>query len=211
MNKEQIVVTKAWASSAFAVLVAVFVWGDSIGFQSSRLTGYSLFPLFGLLAFGLMWSHFITAALRMYLKVDKAVIKDYYEITSFFVILFLFAHPGILIWSLYRDGFGLPPNSYLHHYIAPGLAWAALLGTLSWLAFMAYELRRKYQQKSWWKYIAYASDAAIVAVFIHGLKLGRHTHTGWFQKVWYLYGLTLAISLIYMYYLKFNKPKNVKG
>jgi len=131
-------------------------------------------------------------------KITTKNITNYFNVTGWIFLAAIFLHPGLLVWQLWRDGFGLPPESYLKHYIAPGLEWAALLGTLSFLIFLSYELRRWYSGKSWWRFVVYASDIAAVAIFIHSLKLGTTLQTGWFRAVWISYGVMLIIALMYL-------------
>ncbi len=206
MNKQQLQFF-AWGLSALTVLLAVYAWGDSFSWQFARFSLYRLFPLFGLLAFGLMWAHYIVAVTRLHFKLDKAIVSGYFELTSFVVLLALILHPGLLIWQLWRDGLGLPPGSYINNYVAPGLGWVALLGTVSVLVFYAYELRRLHEERSWWKYVQIASDIAIVAVFYHGLRLGMQLQDGWFRIIWFGYGLTLVLALGYIYYRKLGLSK----
>jgi len=195
----------SWGTAALSVLFVKAVWIDSYGWSFWTSGNYRLFPFFGLLAFGLMWSHYMTAAARILLKVDKSEVKDYFEITSLVVLFAIILHPGLLIWQLWRDGFGLPPQSYLENYVSPPLKWAAILGTISFVIFIAYEFRRKFKNKKWWVYVQAASDMAMVFIFIHALKLGRNLQSGWPLVVWSGYGLTILIALGYIYMDKLKK------
>lgn len=194
----------AWGTTLGAVLVVFVAWGQYLGWNMDALSVYTLFPLFGLTAFSIMWSHYIVAAKRKYLGFPKEVTKDYFEKTSWAALVAFTLHPGLLIWQLWRDGMGLPPNSYLT-YVGPALKGAVALGSISLLIFLAYEFHRKFGKKSWWKYVQYLSDVAMFAIFYHGLKLGGNLQSGWFRYVWYFYGLSLVISIIYIY---FGKQKN---
>jgi hypothetical protein len=189
----------AWLLSAVVTAAAVIAWGQLLHWRFEHLSTYQLFPLFGLLAFSIMWSHYIVAALRTYLGVAPEKTHQYFEMTSFVVLLALVLHPGLLVWQLWRDGFGLPPNSYLQHFVAPSLHWAATLGFVSLLLFLAYELRRLYGNRSWWHFVGYGSDVAMLAIFFHGLRLGDNLQIGWFRALWFVYGVTLAGALIYVY------------
>lgn len=73
--------------------------------------------------------------------------------------------------------------------------------------FLTYELRRWFDKKSWWKFVQYASDVAIVLIYIHSLNVGSLLQAGWLKTVWIFYGITLAASLGYMYYRKFQPAK----
>ncbi len=207
MKKETKLVILAWKLTAIVVILAFVAWGQGIRWQFAGLSTYSLFPLFGLLAFSLMWSHYVMAALRMHFKIDSAVTKQYFEVTSLAVLAAILLHPGLLAWQLWRDGAGLPPNSELN-YLGPDLKMFILLGMISWTIFLVYEFRRKFKTRSWWKYVQYANDGAMVLILIHSLNIGSNLQTGWLKGVWYFYAAGLAVSLIYIYQKKLaTKPK----
>ncbi len=181
-----------------ACLLAVLAWGDTYAWHLPPINAYLIFPLLGLLAFSIMWSHYVAGALRQLAGLDKAVLSRYFETTSWAVLVLICLHPGLLIYQRFRDGYGLPPTSY-ESYVRPGLSWLTLLGTASLLVFLAYEFRRKYRQQSWWHYVQWASDAAMVAVFYHGLRLGGQLQRGWFHYVWLFYGVSLIMVLLHNY------------
>lgn len=186
----------AWGTSAVAVGLAVLAWGQGYGWKANST--YQLFPLFGLLAFSLMWSHYFASALRLYLKQEKTVLNSYFEATSLLVLIALLLHPGLLAWQLWRDGQGMPPASELN-YVQPALKGAVIIGMISWLVFLAYELRRKFKALRWWRYVQYASDVAMLLIFTHALRLGGQLQEGWFRGVWFFYGASLLIVLLYIY------------
>ncbi len=121
-------------------------------------------------------------------------LEHYFRFTGYVVLLAIVLHPGLLIYQLFRDGYGLPPSSY-EHFVAPGLAWVTLLGSVSLLCFLSFELHRWYGQRNWWKYIIMAGDGAMVAIFYHGLHLGTQLMNGWYRAVWLFYGLSLLLVL----------------
>ena len=205
MSNKQLKVS-AWAISVAASTIAVIAWGQTYDWQLANLTIYQWFLLFGLLAFSLMWSHYIAAALRSQVGADKAVLKSDFEATSGLVLMAILLHPGLLGYQLWRDGLGLPPGSY-KAYIGTTLYIWILVGLLAWITFMAYELRRKFADRNWWKYVELANRLAMVLIFLHALKLGSHLNSGWFVYVWYFYGLTLVLSWFYIDSLK-RKHKN---
>jgi len=188
----------AWGTSAVSVAFAFIAWGQSFAWDFSFLSLYMLFPLFGLVAFSLMWSHYVTAALRQYYKLGKEVTKSYFEATSALVLAAILLHPGLLGYQLWRDGMGLPPASELN-YLPNSKDFYILIAMLSLFIFLGYELRRWFEERSWWKYLQYASDIAIILIYIHGVNVGTRLQQGWFRAVWAFYGLTLAASLTYIY------------
>lgn len=190
--------TAAWATSAAVCLIAIITWGRDYGWHLLPINLYVIFPLFGLLAYSLMWSHYIAGAMRELLGLDKQVLKRYFESTSLAVLVLICLHPGLLIYQRFRDGYGLPPHSY-ETYVAHGLGWVTLLGTASWLVFIAYEFRRVFGKRPWWHYVEWAGDAAMLAIFYHALRLGQQLMNGWFRYVWWFYGLTLIAVLARKY------------
>lgn len=149
------------------------------------------------------------ASLRTLSGYDRKVLQTYSEVTSFVVLICILLHPGLLSWQLWRDGLGLPPGSEWK-FVGEGLKVAVTLGMISWFAFLAYELRRWYAKKSWWKYVQYASDIAMLLIFYHALRLGSQIRHGWYRGVWWFYGLTLVASLIYIYYTKYQSRQVAK-
>lgn len=199
MNNKNIVKVCSWLLSLVVVLLALLVW------SSERLTGssvtiYKLFPVLGLVAFSLMWTHYIVGAIRRVMKVEAPVVGQYYKYTSWLVLALILLHPGLLIYQLNKDGFGLPPKSYLTVYAEPVMKFAIMFGTISLLIFLAFEFKKKFGKKSWWKFIEYAQILAMGLIFYHGLTLGRELSVPWYRVVWFFYGVSLISALIYNYW-----------
>lgn len=199
MRKEQVVKFSSWGLAGFVVALAALVWaGERL--DGSKLTLYEIFPLLGLAAFSLMWSHYIVGAVRRGLSLEAGVNRTYLRVTGFLVLLLILLHPGLLIFQLNQDGFGLPPASYLEVYSEPAMKFAIMLGTISLLLFLAFELKRRFHNHSWWRFIEYAQVLAMLLIFYHGLSLGRELSEGWYRVVWYSYGVTLLLSVGYTYW-----------
>jgi hypothetical protein len=191
-------VLAAWSLATMVSLLAVLVWGHTYGWHIFPINSYQLFPVLGLLAFSIMWSHYMAVALRTWLNLDQKVLAAYFRVTGYAVLVLICLHPGILIYQRLRDGYGFPPHSY-ETYVAPGLGWVTILGTASLLVFLAFEFRRVFGERSWWRYVADASDVAMLAILYHGLRLGSQLQRGWFRGVWLFYAITLVAALIYKY------------
>ena len=183
------------------VVVAIIAWGNTYGWRLVPVSAYVLFPLFGLLAFSLMWTHYVVGFLREVLGIDKTRLARYFSVTGWFVLVLILLHPGLLIYQRFRDGFGLPPHSY-ESYVAPGLGWVTLVGSASWLVFMAFELHRFYGDRPWWHWVQDASDPAMLAIGYHSLRLGTQLRSGWFKYVWWFYITVLTLILVRKYALR---------
>lgn len=198
--------------SAFGWLLVVVVctlgfiaWGNDFNWEITPLNAYLLFPLLGILAFSIMWAHYVAGAIRDYFEFNSTSLKSFFQYTGYAVLILICLHPGLLILQRFRDGYGLPPGSY-ESYVQPGLGWITVLGSVSLLAFLAFELHRVFGKRSWWHWVLTAGDIAMLAIFYHGLRLGGQLyHRGWFQTLWVFYGLILIVILGRKYYLLYLK------
>jgi hypothetical protein len=197
----------AWGLSLVTAALAFIAWGQDYLWQLADLSTYQIFPLLGLMAWSIMWSHYMAGSLAQLIGLSGEVLKSYYKWTGLAVLWLICLHPGLLIYQRFRDGHGLPPGSYLS-YVAPGLKWLVVLGTVSLLIFLAYEFHRWYSQRRWWHFVAEAGDLAMLAIFYHGLRLGSQlSQSDWFRTLWWFYGFSLIAVLIRSYYIKYFKPK----
>ena len=196
----------AWGLATFVSGLAIAVWGREYNWALLPINAYQLFPLLGLLAFSIMWSHYITGTIRELLNINKSVLSKYFRLTSYVVLILILLHPGLFIYQRFRDGYGLPPGSY-ESYVAPGLGWVTMLGTVSLLVFIAFEFHRLYGKRSWWRYVADASDFAMLAILYHGLRLGGQLQQGWFRYVWLFYAVSLVAVLVRKYILRIKNAK----
>lgn len=183
-----------WLLAGFVVVSAVAVWLQSREL-GENITIYDVFPPLGLTAFGLMWTHFVMGALRRYSEAPKRARDVYMTVSMGIVLALIILHPGLLWLGLYLDGFGLPPISYLTAYQSQLLA--VLLGSLGLTIFLAFELKRWFGRKKWWRFIEWAQIIGMTAIFFHALQLGNELRTDWYALVWWLYGITLLIAIIY--------------
>jgi hypothetical protein len=194
---KQHVVRFAWVLSIVATGLAVLTWAQHVGGSISHLSVYQIFPVFGLIAFGLMWTHYIVGALRTYYGIDKEKLSLYMRTTFVVVLVALLMHPGLLTWQLWRDHFGLPID-----YVAPDMRLYVILGEVAWITFLLFELHRFYKERTWWHWIERASDVAMILILIHAYKLGPSLLPGWFRLVWIFYGLTLIAAISYLTYTR---------
>jgi len=204
--KTQRMVVFAWGLSALVGVLAVLAWLPSYSLGLDGASLYILFPLFGLLAFSLMWTHYIVGALRRLAGVEKQPLKQYFAVTGWATVIFILLHPSLLIFQLWRDGDGLPPGSYLN-YVGPALKWAMVLGTLSFLVFLSFETKKWFDNKGWWPAVEYANVVAMFAIIAHSLALGSNLQRGWYRYVWLSYAISLLVGVGYIYYCQAKEAK----
>jgi hypothetical protein len=203
----------AWTLGLAVSVTAIIAWGTNYHWKFLPFDAYRTFPVLGLLAFSLMWTHYIIGALRDMQAVDPELMRSYFRYTGYAVLVLVCLHPGLLIYQLFRDGAGLPPGSY-EHYVAQGMGWITLVGTASLLVFLSFELHRFFGKQPWWHWVVDASDAAMLAIVYHSLRLGSDLHRQvWFRYVWWFYAVTLFAVLVRKYALRLtnNKPGQLTG
>ena len=191
------IVYAAWLISFLVSLAAFAAWLQGFNGKVS-INNYSLFPFFGLLAFSLMWVHYIVGALRRYFMVDKEILKNYYKLTSVVVLIAILLHPTLFIYQLWSDGRGLPPESY-RYYVAASAVWAVLLGTIAFWVFIVFETKKFFENKPWWRIVEYSQILAMALIYIHALKLGGEVQTDWYKILWVFYGLSFGAAVSYIF------------
>lgn len=192
-----------WLLGGIAVILPSIAWFSRANL--GELTLYDVFPPLGLIAFGLMWTHFVMSALRRYAGVAGKKRDVYAVISMGLVLALILLHPGLFFLALYMDGYGLPPQSYIEAY-STQLGFLAL-GTVGLMIFLAYELKRFFGEKKWWKYIGALQIVGMIAIFIHAIGIGSDLAMDWFMVVWIFYGITLAAAIVYTEVDKRNKAK----
>jgi len=207
-NRERIIQISSWVLGGFVTMLAVNIWSQQ-RLGGSALSVYDYFPLLGLSAFGLMWTHYIIGSIRRLAEVKKSVNTLYLNVTSWVVLVLILLHPLLLITQLRQDGFGLPPGSYAARYGGPGMKLAILLGTISLGIFLAFELKQKLKNKTVLKVLEYGQTLAMFLILYHGFTLGRELSVDWFKSVWYVYGLLLVASVVYNFIFDHRSKKSI--
>lgn len=196
-------------TSLLATLVlgtCAFAWWQGVRGEVGR---YELFPLLGLMAWGLMWTHYVSGSLKRYLGLagDEAVLRTYTRVTGIIVLALILLHPALLYSGLFEDGLGLPPFSALAAYTTSGTRAALVLAWLSLPIFLAFEFKRRYGSRSWWRSIEYANMAAMLLIFFHAFLIGGELVSGWFRLAWIGFGWLLVMSFVYNYWYDKQRRK----
>lgn len=181
-----------WKLFAVVVLVSVFGWWTLSDIQLGELTAFQLFPLFGLLAWSIMWTHYALGGVRLLRSFPKN--KLYSRISAVLVLVFLLLHPGILAWKMWDVTGLLPPESF-YAYVGPAMKATVIAGSISLVIFLAFDVFEYFHKKPWiqrqWKWISLSQMVAMTLIFIHALRLGGDLQSGWFQFWWILLGALL--------------------
>jgi fatty acid desaturase len=183
----------AWGIFAASVLLPVTVWGNNRSWDFSSLSLYGFFPLLGLLAWMIMWTHYVNGALQIK-NPDLKKPKYYSRVTAYIVLGAILLHPGLLALAQFQNGQGLPPSS-LYSYLGDAAVIAVMFGTISWAIFLSFEYFDRNRNKPWVKkaglWISISQTIAMILIFIHALRIGGDLNTDWFYAVWLAYGALL--------------------
>lgn len=190
-----------WGLGVAAVILPSLLWLSRT--KLSDLTLYDVFPPLGLVAFGLMWTHFVMGALGRYASIERKAGGAYMTISMGMVLALILLHPGLFWLALYLDGYGLPPASYMQVY-ASQLGFLTL-GIIGLTIFLSYELKRFFGRKRWWRYVEWAQVIGMAAIFFHAIGVGGDIRGSWFLIIWVLYGLTLAAAVAYSRFIYKSK------
>lgn len=184
----------AWLLFCVVVLVPFVHWADTLA-PGKPLNAYTVFPLLGVWAWSLMWTSYVHGTLSM--VSDRFVRSPLYgRVTGVLVLMLLMAHPGLLITGLLVDTGEDAPGTVLL-FGGEGEGVFVVLGMAALVAFFVYEVLDRLDLKARmgrrWRWVGLAQIAAMTAVFVHSLALGRHLdEAGWFRH----YGVALGALLL---------------
>ena len=191
-----------WILGVGVMFAGFLAWFQNMGNTFNIVSLYQVFPILGIWAWSIMWTHFAIWELR---RLKPVLPKNalYSKVSGILVFLLLLLHPGLLAIEQFRQGEGLPPASY-YAYAGEASAWLIMLGSLGLTGFLFYEVVSRFQKnekvkKMWWL-VNITQTVAMAAIFTHGLKLGGDIHGGWFRTYWIWLGLMLIPCLLHAHW-----------
>jgi len=197
----------SWITAATLPFLGLLAWGTDVSWDVTALNAYQWFPLFGLIAWLTMASHYLTGYV---LLTSKNLVRPngYKKITGYLVLISLLLHPLILAVVQYNNQQGIPPASFIN-YVGSGLSLAVMLGSFSLLVFLSFEFfdRMKNNKKvlRYWTAISISQSLAMTLVWVHGLRLGSQLTEGWFKIAWFVVGLFLLPCFYVIHRADFKK------
>ena len=203
MNKKLI----KYLIAVFACLAVLYpLWiviRDSTWAFNSTLI-LNLFPLFGLIAFSLLWLHAISGVFEPWLR--KQIDFDrFVSVTASLILICLIFHPLLL---LLNTGFKFVPIFFYGKFYI----WLAIIG---WLLLITYDISKPLKKKydffiRNWNNILLISNIGFLLTFFHSLGAGGDLQSGPLKLIWIFYGTTAIIAIIYTYGIKgFSKLAHI--
>lgn len=182
----------------FALVVPITIWAQSYGWRLSGLTNAELFPLFGLLAFSLMWLQVVFV--HIFVNIGATFHRWFSVSAGLGIFVFIILHPLLLATAQFEATEKLPPESW-YKVVSGKYRDYITIGIIAWLTFLAYDVARLVKKASWYpRYswiIRYTGHAAFLLIFIHGLGLGTHLQGGFARVIWVFFGASALILMLW--------------
>lgn len=192
-----LIILGAATAVAFPIITHILnvSWGNS-----SLLI--NIFPVFGLLAFTLLWLHAISGAFEEKLRA-MFNFEAFVRWTALVILVSILLHPLLLLIIARFDILAI---------FAPGEhQFALLLGLFGLILLLTYDIGKVLKRHEFftrnWNAILIISNIGFVLTFFHSLELGSDLQSGFLRKLWIFYGVTAIIALIYTYGIKKLKYK----
>lgn len=185
------------------IALPVVVWGSRLNWDPDFIGSVTVFPLLGLVAFSIMWWHFLLGFVSN-LNPSFTKMKNLHRTSSYFVLLLILLHPLLLAFYSVSNSLGGPPDAY-YNFVSPSKAVFITYGILALTVFILYDVARWLRNsQGWigrnWQIVDAIDDVAFVAIFFHGLYLGQDLQSGWFRYVWLFYGISALLFITYKHY-----------
>lgn len=185
-----------------AVLAPIAVHLNNVSWSESSLLA-SIFPIFGLLAFTLLWLHSMSGVFEEWLR-ERFNFDMFVDYTATIILVSMLLHPLLLLVIIRFDILGL---------LQGGLAiW---LGVIGLILLLTYDIGKAMKKRGFfsknWNAILIVSTIGFLLTFFHSLMLGSDLQTGLMRKLWLFYGITAILATIYTYgikrYTKARRPR----
>lgn len=174
------------------------------------LTARAIFPLLGVWAWFIMWTHYAFWWIEKHNEVIKPN-NNYDKISMWLVLALILLHPGLLALEQYRLFGVLPPESF-NTYVSADLQVFVSMGSLALLLFLGYEVAHRLRSSDWLKrrrgWVSVSQAAAMILIFIHGLMIGETVLQGWMLIIWILLGIVLAPLIMLAVRESFSAPNS---
>lgn len=193
-----------WISGAIVVIAAFAVWVPSLA--ATKLSIYSLFPLFGLLAWSLMWTHYVNGVMVVRYGLERS--KLYKTVSEVIVFFCLWLHPGLLLYQLWVD------TSSLVQYVGKTNLIFFIGAFAAWFAFLSYDILVRFKNRPFWKknwiWVSVVQAGAMGVIYLHAIKFGRHIQVEWFKIYWAFLGLVLVPCMAYLLWMELDEKSRIK-
>ncbi len=185
-------------AAALAVLVPIVAHIRNVSWAESSLTA-ALFPVFGLLAFTLLWLHAISGVFEEKLR-EMFAFDTFVHWTALAILVSILLHP-LLLLVLIKFRIGL---------LFSGPSLAIWLGIIGLALLLTYDTGKALKKREFfsrhWRAILVISNIGFILTFFHSYMIGSDLQAGPLRSLWLFYGVTAILAIIYTYgFKKFSK------
>jgi hypothetical protein len=181
------------AGAVLAVIVPIWVHIRNVAWGESSLIA-ALFPIFGLLAFTLLWLHSISGVFEEWLR-ERFNFDAFVHYTALTILISMLLHPLLLLMILDFNIAGI---------------WAGgtgiRLGIIGLFLLLTYDIGKALKKYHFfsrnWNAILIVSNIGFILTFFHSLKIGSDLQSGFMRGLWIFYGVTAILAIIYTYGIK---------
>ncbi len=181
--------------SALAVVIPIAIHIRNVSWGDSSLTA-ALFPVFGLLAFTLLWLHAISGVFEEWLR-ERFNFDSFIHWSALVILISIILHP-LLLLILVRFNIEAILTSIRNPWILAGVTGLTLL--------LTYDIGKALKRHDFfvrhWNKILIISNIGFILIFFHSLNIGHTLQTGFMRELWIFYGVTAILALIYTYGFK---------
>ncbi len=180
--------------ATFSVLTPIVVHIAHTSWSAGTFV-VNVFPIFGLLAFTLLWLHSMAGVFEEWLR-EHFDFDNFVHWTSIVIFVSIILHP-LLLLILVKFNF----NSIFRGN--PQAITLAVVGLLLLLTYDIGKALRKHERSSkHWRAILIISNIGFILTFFHSLSLGSDLQEGPMRILWIFYGVTAILGIIYTYGIK---------
>lgn len=179
--------------ATLAVLLPIVIHIRDTTWSSSPTQ--AIFPIFGLLAFTLLWLHSISGVFEEKLQA-MFDFDTFVHWTALTILASMLLHPLLLLFIV---------RFQISVLLSGGTG--ILLGITGLFLLLTYDigklLKRRYPFFSrQWQAILIISNIGFILTFFHSLKLGSDVQAGFMHYLWIFYGITGILAIFYTYAIK---------
>jgi hypothetical protein len=189
MNKKLIML-----GATLAVIVPILAHIRNVPWGESSLLA-SIFPIFGLLAFTLLWLHSISGVFEERLR-EIFDFDSFVRWTALAIFMSILLHPILLLFTI-KFNVGL---------LFSGDSTPIILGIIGLALLLTYDIGKMLKKYEFfsknWTAILIVSNIGFIFTFFHSIKIGSDLQTGFMRWLWIFYGVTAIISIFYTYAIK---------
>jgi LPXTG-motif cell wall-anchored protein len=194
--RQQLTKYAIYAAAFLAVAYPLAVRFSNTGLPKTGNITSNLFPVFGIIAFVLLWLHSMCGVFEPWLRRHIAF-DEFIHYTSIMILVSIILHPLLFLVSMsfnINDIFSVYDANYIR------------LGIIGWFLLITYDVGKALKRYDFfvrhWQSILLISTIGFLLTFFHSLGIGSDLQENPLRAIWIFYGVTAIAGTIYTYGIK---------